>query len=288
MSWRAPRALLLAAALAPAAGGAADAVPGIEQPRPFGHVVGDVLTQRVRLAADAPLPAASLPGPQRLSAWIERRAARVEQAADGGRWLVVDYQLVNAPQSPTRVRIPSWKVPVDSPAQIVPAWPVGVAPITARAAPGTDGWQMRPDKPPSAIATGPLRARLVLASAALIACLATWGGWLAWRRWRDTLTQPFAGALHALGRDDGWNAPAWRALHEAFDRTAGEVLRLSTLPRLFERAPQYAPLRDRIEDFYARSAVRFFAGKLDTRPASDASPQALCRALRRIEQRSQR
>ena len=288
MTGRASLALLLGAALAPVAGGAADAVPGIEQPRPFGHVVGDVLTQRVRLAADAPLPAASLPGPQRLSAWIERRAARVERTADGRRWLVVDYQIVNAPQSPTRVRIPAWKLPVDGPAQLVPAWPVGVSPITARAAPGSEGWQLRPDRPPPAIATAPLRARLGLASIALLACLAAWAGWLAWRRWRDTLTQPFAAALHALGRDDGWSPPAWRALHEAFDRTAGEVLRLATLPRLFERAPQYAPLRERIEDFYARSAARFFADERGQAPASDASPQALCRALRRIEQRSQR
>ena len=288
MMRRACHALLLAAALAPAAGGAADAVHEIEQPRPFGHVVGDVLTQRVRLAADAPLPAASLPGPQRLSTWIERRAARVEQATDGRRWLVVDYQLVNAPQSPTRVRIPAWRVPVDGPAQVVPAWPVGVLPITERVAPGTDGWQLRPDKAAPTMATGPLRLRLVLASIALLACLAAWGGWLAWRRWRDALTQPFAAALHALGRDDAWNGPAWRALHEAFDRSAGEVLRLSTLPRLFERAPQYAPMRERIEDFYASSAARFFAGEHDTGPASGVSPRALCRALRRIEQRSQR
>ena len=68
-------------------------------------------------------------------------------------------------------------------------------------------------------------------------------------------------------------------------RTAGEVLRLSTLPRLFERAPQYAPLRDRIEAFYAQSATRFFG---DAPEADAASPLALCRDLRRVERRSGR
>ena len=240
------------------------------------------------LAADP--PPASLPGPRRLSAWIERRSARIERAADGQRWLVVDYQLVNAPQSPATVRIPAWLVAGDAarPGLLVPAWPIGVSPITARATPGTSGWQLRPDRPAPAIATGPLRLRLVLASAALAAWLAAWAGWLAWRRWRDAMTQPFAAALRTLGREDDRHPSDWRALHEAFDRTAGEVLRPSTLPRLFERAPQFEPLRDRIEGFYAQSAARFFGDARAAPAAGAVSPLALCRDLRRVERRSQR
>jgi mxaA protein len=302
--WRC--ALLLASAfVTPACVGAAASTPVIQaapiatvaavvdQPRPFGHVVGDVLAQRVLLAAERPVAPASLPGPQRLSAWIERRSARVERAADGRRWLVVDYQVVNAPQSPVTVQIPAWRLAGDAaqPALLVPAWPVGVSPITARAAPGTAAWQLRPDRPAPAIATGPLRLRLALASAALAAWLAAWAGWLAWRHWRDAMTRPFASALRALGRADERQPSDWRTLHEAFDRTAGEVLLASTLPRLFERAPQFEPLRDRIEDFYARSAARFFgdAHAASTGPAADAaSPMALCRDLRRVERRSER
>ena len=291
--WRC--ALLLAGAFAaPSCVGAgaasAPAAAVVEQPRPFGHVVGDVLTQRVLLAADR-LPApASLPGPQRLSAWIERRTTRVERAADGRRWLVVDYQLVNAPQSLATVRIPAWRLAGDAaqPALLVPAWPVGVSAITARATPGTSAWQLRPDRPASAIATGPLRLRLVLAAAALATWLAAWAGWLAWRHRHDAMTLPFAAASRALGRVDDGHPSAWRALHAAFDRSAGEVLRVSTLPRLFERRPQFEPLRDRIEGFYAQSATRFF-GDAQARPSADvASPMALCRDLRRIERRSAR
>ena len=288
--WR--RALLLAAAFVPPSGVGAEAASApvaavVEQPRPFGHVVGDVLTQRVLLPADRPPPPESLPGPQRLSTWIERRPARVERAADGRRWLAVDYQVVNAPQSPATVRIPAWRLAggAAQPALLVPAWPVGVSPITARAAPGTSAWQLRPDRPAPAIATAPLRLRLLLAAAALAAWLAAWAGWLAWRHWRDAMTQPFAAALRALGRVDDRHPAAWRALHAAFDRTAGEVLRVSTLPRLFERAPQFEPMRDRIEGFYAQSAARFFgAGGA----AGAAAPRALCRDLRRIERRSGR
>ena len=289
-------ALLLAGACAPQAGAPAGAASApdvalaavVAQPRPFGHVVGDVLSQRVLLDAGRPTTPASLPAPQRLSAWIERRSARVERAADGRRWLVVDYQVVNAPRSLATVRIPAWRLAAEAaePARLVPAWPIEVSAITAHATPGTSAWQLRPDRPAPAIATGPLRLRLLLAAASLAACLAAWAGWLAWRRWHDARTQPFASALRALQR----HASDWRALHAAFDRTAGEVLRASTLPRLFERAPQFEPLRNRIEGFYAQSGARFFGGA-QSAPAADAASAlalALCRDLRRVERRSQR
>lgn len=288
-------ALLLAGAFASQSGVAAGAASApaealaavVEQPRPFGHVVGDVLSQRVLIDAGTPATPATLPGPQRLSAWIERRSARVERTPDGRRWLVVDYQVVNAPRSLATVRIPAWRLAANAtePERLVPAWPIEVSAITAHAAPGTDAWQLRPDRPAPAIPTAPLRQRVLLASAGLAACLAAWAGWLAWRRWHDARTQPFASALRALAREEPRHASDWRALHEAFDRTAGEVLRLSTLPRLFERAPQFEPLRDRIEAFYAQSATRFFG---DASASDAASPLALCRDLRRVERRSGR
>ena len=291
--WRC--ALLLAGAIVSRAcvAAGADLAPvaaTVEQPRAFGHVVGDVLTQRVLLATERSPEPASLPGAQRLSAWIERRSARVERATDGRRWLVVDYQVVNAPQSPATLRIPAWRLAGDAaqPALLVPAWQVGVSPITTPAVPGTAAWQLRPDRPAPAIAMGPLRQRFLLASGALAAWLAAWAGWLAWRRWHDAMTRPFASALRALGRADDGQSSAWRVLHEAFDRTAGEVLRLSTLQRLFERAPQFEPLRDRIEGFYAQSAARFFGDARAASTAGTASPRALCRDLRRIERRSER
>ena len=289
-------AFLLAAAFVPQAGVAAGAASAsapaiaavVEQPRPFGHVVGDVLSQRVLLDAGAATTSASLPGPQRLGAWIERRSARLERTTDGRRWLVVDYQVVNAPRFRATVSLPAWRLAASAaaPERLVPAWPIEVSAITAHAAPGTDGWQLRPDRPAPAIATAPLRLHVLLAAAGLVACLSAWAGWLAWRRWHDERTQPFASALRALARDAQRQASDWRALHEAFDRTAGQVLLASTLPRLFERAPQFEPLRGRIEAFYAQSAARFF-GRAPA--ASDgASPLALCRDLRRIERRSRR
>src|SRR5262245_2350134 len=71
----------------------------VEQPRPFGHVLGDVITQRVRLdVANADFTPAELPSAQRLNVWFDRRKPRIETAADGTRWLTVDYQIINTPQ----------------------------------------------------------------------------------------------------------------------------------------------------------------------------------------------
>ena len=229
----------------------------------------------------------SLPGPGRASAWLERRAARIERDADGRSWLAVDYQVIAAPRALASVPVPGWELagPAGTPALRVPAATISVGPLTAVPSAG-QAVALRPDRPAPAIATGAMQRRLWLWLAAVIAACSSPGpAWLGWRDLAgDAATQPFARALRQL-RVRGTAPAAGRvALHHAFDRTAGEVLRSSTLPRLFERAPQFVPLRGRIEDFYAQSAASFFAGARD----APASPLALCRDLRRIERRSQR
>jgi mxaA protein len=255
----------------------------VEQPRPFGHAIGDVLSQRVLLVQGGrPFEPAVLPGPARLGVWFERRGARVEESADGRHWLVVDYQIVNAPPALATIRLPGWDLPGAHGAapMRIPAWSITLAPLAARTATPADGLLLRPDHPPPVIDTGPLQRRLAASSFALGACLIAWGAWLSWRAWRASTSQPFARALRELrGLDDGSPA-AWHALHTAFDRAGGEVARPATLGRLFERAPHLLPLRARIERFFAQSQARFF----DAAPAADAeSPLALCRALRRLE-----
>jgi mxaA protein len=285
------RAVVAALGLAACAGaGAIEATASavVEQPRPFGHVVGDVLTQRVLLDdAGRAFEPAALPAPSRLGAWLERRSARIDQAPDGRRWLEVDYQLVNAPPTQAIVRLPAWDLAgrVPGKALHVAAWQVSVSALTPKAAPGTSAWQIRPDRPPPPIPVRAARRRLLLTSIALAGCLVAWAGWFAWRSWRAAATQPFAAALRELRRLDDAQPAAYRAMHGAFDRTAGEVLRESTLPRLFQRAPHLAPLQARIRRFYAQSGARFFG---DAPPADTPSFTTLCVALRRLERRNER
>ena len=265
-------ALALAASLALAGVRAAEVV----QPRAFGHVLGDVLAQRIRLDGFAP---GALPEPARVGAWFERRGARIETAADGARWLVVDYQVVNVPAVATSLQLPAWDVPAAAGAPLrVPAAPLAVAPLLPAAG---DVFELRPDRPAPLVDTAPLGRALAEGLAATGALALAWAAWWGWRERRARSSLPFAQAGRAL-RDADEEA-AWRCLHAAFDRTAGEVLRPATLAALFERAPHLAPERAAIERFYAQSSARFF-GQAEAPPA----PRALCRALRRLERAHER
>jgi mxaA protein len=254
-----------------------------EQPRPFGYVVGDLLTQRVLLQRDGkPFLPAALPLPARLGVWFQRRAAHVETAADGRRWLVVDYQVVNAPTAVEAVRLAAWDLPGADGVLRVPAWDLTVAPLTAAAS--APGQALRPDRPaPSRDAAGE-RRRLMSLATALGACVLAWLGWIAWRARLARRSQPFARALHEMNARPSSSDAAQprRILHAAFDRAAAQVVRSANLPRLFERAPHLVPLRARIETFFAQSEALFFAGPHSPPHEVEPAP-ALCRDLRRLE-----
>jgi mxaA protein len=273
--------------------GAPDVVPPpnaiVEQPRPFGHVVGDLLVQRVllELHGDAFVPAA-LPQGERINAWLERRPARVDETADGRRWLVLEYQVVNAPQALALVRIPALALSDKSGTRElrIGEWPISVSPLTPRDAFDKGGLEaLRPDHPPPAIPTEPLRRQLAISLSALTATLALWGIWLLWRNWRSRSAQPFAGALREMRRLDERSSEAWQVLHRAFDRTAGRVVQMATLPGLFQRAPYLTQVRPQIERFFAESNERFFGAGA---PGDAVSVRDLCAQLRRLEKSQER
>jgi mxaA protein len=248
----------------------------VDQPRPFGYVVGDLVTQRVLLTSEP----AELPPAQRVSIWFERRASKIEVAADGRRWLVVEYQLINAPQELTTVRLPAWVIEdkAHGVQLAIPAAPISVSPLIS----DDSVAEIQPDREVSIIDTAPARVSLIAWAVALSVTLVAWLAWWQLRNWRDSHNRPFARALHELRRIDEMSPEAWQALHRAFDQTAGRVLQTETLPALFDRAPYLQPQRADIECFFAQSNERFFgAGS----PSNLLSVRALCHALRRIERR---
>lgn len=256
----------------------------VEQPRPFGYAIGDVLTQRVLLELNGTaFEPAALPRSERINAWLERRAPRIESAPDAKRWLVVDYQLINAPQALTLTRIPAWELKSQSgagPLKIA-EWPISISPLTPRSAFGKGALEeLRPDRPAPLIATAPIRDRILICSVALALTLATWLAWLLWRNWRASVTQPFAVAQREIRRLDPAAPEAWQALHRAFDRSAGRVVQTTTLPALFEQLPHLVPLRPSIERFFEQSSARFFGAGL---PPDALSVRELSLRLRRVE-----
>lgn len=281
----------------------------VEQPRPFGYVVGDVVTQRVLLAtARQEFEPTSLPPAQRVNVWFERRASRIEVTSDKRRWLVVDYQLINAPPKLTTAQLPAWTIEdkAHGVRLAVPAASISVSPLISEASSA----EIRPDREVSTIDPAPARMGIIAWAIALAITLIAWLAWAQWRNWQDSRNRPFARALRELRRTDEMAPEAWQALHRAFDQTAGRVLQIETLPTLFDRAPHLQPRRAEIERFFAQSNQRFFGTgsssgtfnerSLDTGPASDTinerfsgagsannplSVRSLCHELRRIERR---
>jgi len=287
---RALRMLVVALALFGASLGsprAAEPPATVQQPRAFGYVIGDVLTQRVLLAIDGrTLEPSELPAAGRISVWFDRRSARIEKDYDGRRWLAVEYQLINAPQTLVTARLPAWtlKTRARGPAVTIPAWAITVAPLTPRTA-EPDAALLQPDRPSPVISTTPILRRIVGWSSALIAVLAGWLAWVLWRNHRASANQPFAQAWREIRHADEAAAQAWQALHRAFDRTAGRVVQTESLSELFRRAPHFVPLESRIEQFFAQSGERFFGAGVLSAPIS---VRALCADLRRLEKRYER
>src|SRR3954469_12123801 len=258
----------------------------VEQPRAFGHVIGDVLTQRVLLQLDGqPFTPAPLPRAERVGPWLERRTLRMATADDGRRWLIAEFQIVNAPTVLMATVIPAWELRPASGqnALRMPAWPISIAPLTPLTAFGEGALEdLRPDRAAPLVATAPIKRQLTLFAGACVASLGLWLAWWLWLQWRASSTQPFARAMCVLRKLDDASPKAWYALHRAFDETAGEALHSATLADLFRRAPYLAPQREAIKRFFAQSNERFFGKE---RPANSFPVRKLCAELRRLEKR---
>ena len=258
-----------------------DAAPAtVVQPRPFGYVIGDVVTQRILLPSN--FEPAELTTPQRVSLWLERRASRIESTPDGQRWLSVDYQVTNAPQTIAPVNVPAWTLVSKEGAKLdVAASSMNVGALVAESSrPSIE--QLRPDRTAPVIPTASTQTRLRFAAFALAITLTSWFAWTRWRDWRERANLPFAQALHELQHLSDVAPQAWQTLHRAFDCTAGRVVQLESLSTLFERAPHFRPLHAEIERFFTESCERFFGSGA---AEASISARALCRKLRRLEQR---
>ena len=270
--------------------GAAPTVPAtVDQPRPTGYFVGDLLTQRILLRDhNQTLTPSSLPTSGRVNAWFERRQSTVVTDPALHRWLVVQYQILNAPKTVTVATLPAWQLTTKSGGVAetlkIPAVSINVAPLSPPGSPEQVGTRdLRPDHTPPPIETAPMRRAIATSAIGLALTLLVWLGWIIWRNRRAAASQPFARALREMRALDDREPGAWQILHRAFDRAAGRVIQRATLPTLFERAPQLASVRPQIEEFFTQSNRMFFASPSTSE--ANSLPRTLCAELRRIERR---
>ncbi|TDV19564.1 mxaA protein [Paraburkholderia caballeronis] len=281
------KAATFALAVASSSCAFAAAAPTIE-PRAFGYVLGDVLTQRVRIDdATGDIPPTALPSSGRVGIWLERRPSRMETGADRHRWLVLDYQVTNAPQTLTTIELPALTLNLRSgPPLRIDAWPVSIGPLTPDAVSGSGDLQpMRPDRLPPRAPIAQLERRLGLSLGALALVLIAWAAWWGWRNRRESARLPFARAWRDLQPANADDPAAWRRLHRALDETAGRVVQHGSVAALLAHAPWLEPLHAQLEQFYRQSAARFFA---TADPIAPYPLKQLAHALYLAERRHQR
>ncbi|EHR71124.1 hypothetical protein BurJ1DRAFT_2285 [Burkholderiales bacterium JOSHI_001] len=268
---------------------AADLAPlRIDEPQAWGHTVGDVLQRRVHLAPGQQLAPEALPKPARVDTWFELREVRL-QGRGSAQQLLLDYQLINAPQKVSTLALPALRVPLATPEQAMldlPEWPVSAGPITAEVVLSRAGLQaLQPDIEPRAPLRRPVVLRLILwgalaLAAAAVLLLRRHPEWAWWRRhapfrdaWRD---------LRRLSSDQA--APeACQRLHRAFDQAAGGALFGPGLADWLAQRPGLAPLAPQIEGFFAGTQRGFFEAGAALPPAAEVL--ALCRRLAQAEGR---
>lgn len=279
------RACLLAAACAawlalPPAAAAGGLPPA---PRSFGYTIGDIVIQQVPLVRDGKaFEPESLPPPGRIGRSFWRRDARVAKDEEGRSWLLVEYQIINAPPA-----LEVWFLP---PLQIkgagasvldVAPWRFSIGPLTPPEAFNALGLgAMREDLLPAPAPQAPLAQRIWLAAGALAVTLLSWAAALLLRRRWLRGRLPFARALRDLVRLPDDAPQAWRCLQHALNDAAGQVVRAGNVDQLLARAPYLASERAAIEQFCREASALFFNGA-----APAGGVRALARRLGRLERR---
>ena len=262
----------------------------VQQPRAYGYTVGDLLQQRIALGSiAAPFVPAELPRIGRIGSSLWRRRVAQQVDANGQHWLQLEYQLINTPQSLTVWYLPKLllKSATGGNSITVANAAFSVSPFTPpQPFEETALPALQPVAAPAPVPLSSIMRRMRAAGAALLLVFATWAALLLWRYMRRGRLLPFACVVRDIRvlRKAAASDPLalHRHLHHAFNATAGEVVRLATLPNLLQRAPHLASEESAINDFLRRSHGAFFGGHA---PADTAVIAALAQRLRRLEQR---
>ena len=276
----------------------------IDNPRSFGHFLGDELHRTISLTVPRGylLESRSLPSVEREGPWLDLQSVRAE-SEDTRRGVRVrielNYQVVNSPSTVLRAVIPGMTLHFVSGSEsfdtAVSEWPIVVSPLAL--GPHDAGF-MRPSRAPLLIDSGGPRALFDIA--AVLAVLA--GLAVAALRLeplaRGRSGGPFDRAYRTVRRL-AQSAPgierqheALRAVHRAFDQTAGVRVFAHQLEAFFDDHPRFAIARAQALEFYAVSRAEFFAdgmgrgGKENDDAWGIEWLAALCSQLRACERRS--
>ena len=250
------------------------------EPRAFGYQVGDVVARSVsvHVPEGLVLDDTSVPQPGARGKAIElRRVVRRDSSERGGRRheLTLDYQVMLSPPQPRTLELPTLTLRFEGQPRAqelrIEAWPVTVSPLVpVDVSPRRGLGELQPDTPPPLIDTSAAHHRLIAYAAASLLLLAYLAYVYIGLPWWSQAHRPFAQAwrsLRDLGTDSAqrrWQE-ALQQLHEALNRTAGEVVFEHGIDRFVAAHVRFEPVRDDLLRFFQLSRRAFFA---DDTPAA--------------------
>jgi mxaA protein len=244
------------------------------EPRAFGYQVGDIVARSitVHVPEGLVLDETSVPHPGARGRAIElRRVARRDRSEPGGRRheLTLDYQLMLSPPQPRTFELPTLMLRFQGRPRAqelrIEAWPVTVSPLVpVDVSPRRGLGELQPDTPPPLIDTSATHGRLIayaVASLLLLAYLAyIYIGLPWWSRAHRPFTQAWRSLrdLRADSAEGRWHE-AIRQVHEALNRTAGEVVFEHGIDRFVGAHDRFEPMRGELLRFFQLSRRAFFA-----------------------------
>lgn len=294
--WPALVGLVLVGCGSLAAAGVENLSAQADQPRAYGYAVGDLVSRRVLVSVPPglSLDPESLPRPGQRGQPLELRSQSWQALGEGRYELLLHYQIFQSPTETRTLEMPTVRLRFNGTPRAetlrIEAWPVTVSPLVpVEVSPRTGLGELQPDQPPPLLDTRTTTWRLSLWAIGVALCLAylavVYLGGPAWARRR----RPFGRAWRQVSALPGTaSAAQWReaakAVHQALNDTAGQVVFAHGLDAFLDKAPQFAPLRDAWRDFFEASRREFFAG--DDTPRETAALRALCRQARDLERGS--
>lgn len=274
----------------------------VTNPRTFGHVIGDILQQKIHLELATPyqLDEDSLPEAGLVNRWLEIRAPVVRTRHSRGTTsyeILLTYQTFYLAERLESIVIPSLELLLGNGERIlplrVPEWSFSVTPLSAHAidAPVTV-YTLRPDHPPVVMPVMPHVYRII----GLLVCLLAALVYLAYVYWGvpffASRKRPFSISYRHLRKlehkpfTDARYLDALRSLHRAFNLTAGRTVLAGNLDLFFVHHPEFAGLRTAIETLFIQSRMAFFEPRRQLTRDAHAMQNLVklchrCRALER-------
>jgi mxaA protein len=215
----------------------------------------------------------SVPQPGARGQALELRRVEAGPNSNGGSRrfeIELEYQVFLSPTAVRTLEIPAFKLVLTGPTRSeelrVEAWPVTVAPLVpVEPSPRRGLGELRPDREPPRVATAALATRLRLDAALAAGLIAAGVAGRLGAFWRAASDRPFNQAWRQLRRlgDDASPAQwreACRRIHEALNRSAGEVVFENGLARFVAAQPRFGAVQDELAAFLIRSRGEFFGG----------------------------